>query len=203
MLSASPVEDPDRELLALVNQAGQEGWSDATFTPVYRRYYPRFLTFFRRRVDLPEVAKELAQETMMNVFKASGSFDGLPRFEAWMTMIAQNVLKNHWRGLGALKRQGREVPAEEIEERPGEEPSGALPEAQVPDPLEEVLRLEEQVRLAKALQQLPAKMRNVAVLRFRQNRGYDEIAKILGVSVSTVKSQLHDAKKRLAEILEA
>jgi RNA polymerase sigma factor (sigma-70 family) len=44
-------------------------------------------------------------------------------------------------------------------------------------------------------------MRNVAVLRYKQSRGYDEIGKLLGVSISTVKSQLHDAKKRLAELL--
>ena len=119
-----------------------------------------------------------------------------------MTTVAQNVLRNHWRSINARKRQGMEVPAEELAGQGGEEPAAASPEREpVHDPLEEVLRLERQVRVAKALAQLPAKMRNVAVLRYRQGLGYEEIASVLRVSVSTVKSQLHEAKKRLAELL--
>ncbi|HSG39856.1 MAG TPA: RNA polymerase sigma factor [Thermoanaerobaculia bacterium] len=188
--------------MALANQAGREGWTNATFEPVYRRYHPRFLSYLRRHVNRPEVAKELAQEVMMNVFKAPGCFDSLPSFEAWMTTIAQNVLKNHWRGANTLKRQGAEVAVEELARKGGEGPATAVWEREsLPDPLEEVLRLERQVEVARALEQLPPKMRNVAVLRFKQDRGYEEIARILGVSVSTVKSQLHEAKKRLAELL--
>jgi RNA polymerase sigma-70 factor, ECF subfamily len=202
MLSAPSAKGFDQDLLALANQAGREGWTDATFEPIYRRYYPRFLNYLRRQVSRPEVAKELAQEVMMNVFKAPASFDSLPRFEAWMTTIAQNVLKNHWRTVNAQKRQGAEATAEELSRQGGEESAAGFPEREpVPDPLEEVLRLERQVRVARALEQLPPKMRNVAVLRYKQGCGYDEIGRILGVSVSTVKSQLHDAKKRLAELL--
>lgn len=202
MLSAPPAEGLDQDLLALANQAGREGWTDATFGPVYRRYYPRFLSYLRRQVNRPEVAKELAQEVMMNVFKAPACFDSLPLFEGWMTTVAQNVLRNHWRSVNAQKRQGTEVPAEEMARQGGEEQAAVSPEGEpVPDPLEEVLRLERQLSVARALQQLPPKMRNVAVLRYKQDRGYEEIGKILGVSVSTVKSQLHDAKKRLAELL--
>lgn len=202
MLSAPPAEGLDQDLLALANQAGREGWTNATFEPIYRRYYPRFLIYLRRQVNRPEVAKELAQEVMMNVFKAPACFDSLPLFEGWMTAVAQNVLKNHWRSASTQKRQGTEILVEDLVRPGGEGPAAVLPEGDsVPDPLEEVLRLERQVSVARALQQLPPKMRNVAVLRYKQSRGYEEIAKILGVSVSTVKSQLHDAKKRLAELL--
>lgn len=197
-----PSAPPDQDLLALANRAGQEGWTNATFEPVYRRYHPRFLSYLRRHVDRPEVAKELAQEVMMNVFKARASFDSLPDFEAWMTTIAQNVLRNHWRGANTRKRHGAEVSTEELVRQGGEEPVAASWEGEsLPDPLEEVLRLERQVRVARALEQLPSKMRNVAVLRYKQGRAYEEIARIVGVSVSTVKSQLHAAKTKLAELL--
>jgi RNA polymerase sigma-70 factor (ECF subfamily) len=201
MLSTPPAEGPDQDLLALVNQAGREGWTDATFAPIYRRYHQRCLGSLCRRVDRP-VAAELAQEVMMNVFKASGCFDALSQFEAWLTLVTQNVLKNHWRSLNAGKRKAREVPDEALEDQDGGARDLSTPASMpLPDPLEEVLRAERKVRVAKALLQLPPGMRNVAVLRFRQNRGYDEIAKILGVSVNTVKSQIHEAKKRLAELL--
>lgn len=200
MLSAPPGIDQD--LLALANRAGREGWTEATFEPVYRRYHPRFLSYLRRRVDRPEVAKELAQEAMINIYKAPACFESLAAFEGWMTTVAQNVLKNHWRSVGTKKRQGTEVSAEDLAFQGGEEPAAASWGGESPpDPLEEVLRLERQVRVARALEQLPPKMRNIAVLRYRQGRSYEEIARITGVSVSTVKSQLHAAKTRLAELL--
>lgn len=198
MLSAPP----DQDLLALANRAAREGWTEATFEPVYRRYHPRFLGYLRRHVDRPEVAKELAQEVMMNIFRAPASFDSLPGFEAWMTTVAQNVLRNHWRGANTRKRQGAEVSTEELARQGGEEPAAASWGGEsLPDPLEEVLRLERRVGVAKALEQLPPKMRNIAVLRYKQGLSYEEIARIVGVSVSTVKSQIHAAKTKLAELL--
>lgn len=202
MLSSPPAEWLDQDLLALANQAGREGWTNATFEPIYRRYHPRFLSYLRREVGRPEIAKELAQEVMVNVFRARACFDSLPSFEAWMTTIAQNVLKNHWRSVSTQKRQATEVPAEELARQGGEALAAASWKGEsLPDPLEEVLRLERQVRVARALEQLPPKMRNVAVLRYKQDRAYEEIARIVGVSVSTVKSQLNAAKTRLMELL--
>lgn len=202
MSSAPPAEELDQELLALVNQAGRKGWTDAAFGPVYRRYHPHFLSYFRRRVDRVEVAKELAQDTMMNVFKSPGTFDSLPRFEAWMTTVARNVLKNHWRSGATGKRQGMDVPLDELEGDRGEKPKRPSP-GKPPEPvlLAAMVQSEERVKVAKALLELPSGMRNVAVLRFEQDRGYEEIARILGVSINTVKSQLHEAKKRLRQLL--
>jgi RNA polymerase sigma-70 factor (ECF subfamily) len=191
MSSAPPVEGLDQEPLALVQQAGREGWSDAAFETIYRRYHPRFLSFFRRRVESPEAAQELAQDVMLKVSTSSGRFDSLASFEAWMTAIAHNAVKNHWRSAKAQKRQGAELPVDALDGRRGP----------LPDPLEVVLKTEQSARLAKALEQLPPAVRNAAVLRFQKGRSYDEIARLQGVSINTVKSHVHDAKKRLTELL--
>lgn len=202
MSPALPTEGLDQELLALVNQAGRKGWTDAAFDVVYRRYHKRLLSFFRRHVDRVEVAKELVQDVMMNVYKAPGTFDTLPHFEAWLTTVARNVLKNHWRSESAGKRQGTDVPLAELERDRGEERNRPSP-GKPPEPvlLAAIVQSEARAKVAKALLKLPSGMRNVAVLRFQQDRGYEEIARILGVSISTVKSQLHEAKKRLRELL--
>jgi RNA polymerase sigma-70 factor (ECF subfamily) len=191
MSPALPTEGLDQELLALVNQAGRDGWTDATFEAIYRRYHKRFLSSFLRQVHRPDVAQELTQDLMMNIARSSGRFDALPLFEAWMTTVAQNVLKNHWRSSGTQKRKGTEVADDEAAGERG----------QLPDPFDEAARSERAAKVTKALAQLPKAMRNAAVLRYRQDRSYEEIAKLLGVSTNTVKSHLFDARARLTELL--
>ncbi|MDP9121084.1 MAG: RNA polymerase sigma factor [Acidobacteriota bacterium] len=192
----------DATLLSLVNRAGQVGWTDAAFEPLFRRYHPRLLGFFRRRLDRLEIAEELVQEVLLNVARSSATFASLSLFEAWLTEIAHNVLRNHRRASGAQKRQGLEVPAEQLEGSRAETQPLAIPWMMpLRSPLDDVLASEEQLKVARALDLLPPAMRNVAVLRFTHDRKYEEIAGILGASVNTVKSQLHAARRRLADLL--
>ena len=53
----------------------------------------------------------------------------------------------------------------------------------------------------RAIDSLPEDYRDVIVLRFMEDLTYDEIARHLGVPVSTVETRLHRAKKQLRELL--
>src|SRR5947207_980476 len=53
----------------------------------------------------------------------------------------------------------------------------------------------------RAIDSLPEEYRDVVVLRFMDDLTYDEIARHLGVPVSTIETRLHRAKKQLRRLL--
>lgn len=155
----------------------------------------------RRFVD-EEIARELAQEVFVNLFDSAATFGSVPSFEGFLAGITGNVLKNYWRSTGTQKRKGQEEPIETLQAQPALEKKAIEtlgPRAD--DPLAEAIRNENRQRVKHALAELPTRMRAVAMLRYAQERTYEEIATILDVSINTVKSQLFEARKRLIEKL--
>jgi RNA polymerase sigma-70 factor (ECF subfamily) len=130
-------------------------------------------------------AEETAQEVLFRVWK------GLPRFRAesslstWIYSIARNAC------LTARTRGGpRAVSLEELAVRREAErrvaagwPTAACPDADA------------------LLDRLPAKYRHVVALFYMQEKSYDEVARMLGLPVGTVKTYLFRARKSLAEEL--
>ena len=130
-------------------------------------------------------AEETAQEVLLRVWK------GLPRFRAesslstWIYSITRNAC------LTARRRGGpRAVSLEEPAARREAErrvaagwPTVASPDA------------------GALLDRLPAKYRHVVALFYMQEKSYDEVARMLGLPVGTVKTYLFRARKSLAEEL--
>ena len=69
-------------------------------------------------------------------------------------------------------------------------------------PDELLIRSEQEAEFMKLLNQLPPPQRSVLLLHFVEDFSLEEIAGITGVSVGTVKSRLHYAKKALRSLLE-
>lgn len=161
---------------------------------VFSRYYPPLKTFFARRGVPPEECHDLIQETFMNVFQSLEKFQHGATFNTWLYKIAGNVWKNALRGRATQKRDAAVVPLEpELVSNPGPDPEQlAL--------AEEAARLELRT-LRRELGRLPPRMRQCLLLRLDQGLKYREIADILGVAINTVKSLLHEAKKRLRDRL--
>lgn len=88
--------------------------------------------------------------------------------------------------LSAWRKRRREVLAAE------------LPDA---DPAPGGVDTGERVDLMRALAQLPPRQRAVVVLRWFEDRSERDTAEALGISVGTVKSQSHDALRRLRELM--
>jgi RNA polymerase sigma factor (sigma-70 family) len=71
----------------------------------------------------------------------------------------------------------------------------------IPDHLGELLRTRRDLEPAlKVIDELPAACRRVVKLRM-DNRGYDEIATMLDISVSTVRSHMSNARKRVRQVM--
>ena len=69
-------------------------------------------------------------------------------------------------------------------------------------PDELLIREEQEAEFMKVLNQLPPPQRSVLLLHFIEDFSLDEIARITSVSIGTVKSRLHYAKKALRTLME-
>jgi RNA polymerase sigma-70 factor, ECF subfamily len=156
----------------------------AAIRDLYRRYAPRVQAVVRRLAGDDALAEDWAQEAWVRVFRALPGFRGDSRFSTWLHRIAVNSALHgrRWRE----RRVGREVdlPAEAEGVRRAE-------------PI--VLR----ISLQRALDGLPAGMRQIIVLHDVEGYTHEEIGELLGIAPGTSKSQLFKARARLRTTLRA
>lgn len=177
------------------------------FRQLFAVYYPRLRRFFEHKSSCrPEDAEDLAQETLTRVFRHHGKPKDLvdvEHLQSWLFEIAANVYRNWLRNSHAAKRRGLESSLDVLEgaakllaelARTGEWSQS--------DPLAQCLDRERLASTARAFGELPAKMQRYARLFYGQGMSCSEVAEIEHVEVSTVRVQLHLARKRLKEILD-
>ncbi len=168
---------------ALVGRA-QRGDSRA-FEEVYRRTVDRVYGLCLRMCADAEEATELAQDAYVRAWERLGSFRGESRFATWMHRLTVNVVLQSRRTKG--RRRTREMADVDLD-RYGRAAVAAMPGTRVD--------------LERAIAGLPEKAREVLVLRDVQGYRYDEIADMTGVTLGTVKAQIHRARKLMQEALE-
>lgn len=164
------------------------------FERLFERYARPVSYFFAHRGFSPEECRDLTQETFLGVYRGMNGFRHDASVETWLFTIAANVWRNEVRSRTAGKREGRELPLEELAESSGTLPADLCAAG---DPLAGLIEDERAGLLREALGELPAQMRRCLLLRLDQQLKYREIAQILRVSIETVKSQLFQARERL------
>lgn len=153
----------------------------AAFEVLYYRYYGEIKGFVRRKFGLDEeAARDLLQEVFARIWEKRGTLDPEKSIRAFLYQIARN------RCIDQLRKSGREVnlSLQEYE---------ALI-ADVPDDL--------QMLVQQAVNQLPAPLREVVVMKWIEGRKYKEIGKILGISPRTVEQRMGKAMKILLQELK-
>ena len=135
----------------------------------------------------------------MQAHRSLGQFRGEARFGSWLLAIAVNQCRNrlkHWKRRARSRHDSLSVAAgDEGSELRRELPdAGTTPaEALAGRQLEEIVHEE--------LQHLDEEYRTVLVLRELQDVGYEEIARMLGLPIGTVKSRLHRGRAELRELM--
>ncbi len=130
------------------------------------------------RVDV----EDLCQEVFVRVLRAGDRYRPSHAFSTWMYRIALNVARDFRRR--QLRRPQTLATSQDL-------PSGALPTVDV------VARGEEQETIAAALAALPNEVREILVLKHFGHLSSGEIAQLMNLPPSTVKSRLQSALKRL------
>ncbi len=162
-------------------------------TAVLSRNQQRLYRFLVRLVRDRALADDLFQQTWLRVMEKIGQYDSAHRFETWLFTIAHHLTIDHLR-----RKSGTSLDVPDESGVTGAERlrSGGR------DPLEGLLESERGAILSAAIQELPDIHREVLALRFEEGMKLEEIAEVVDVPLSTVKSRLMRALVSLRERVE-
>lgn len=147
-------------------------------------------------------AEEVVQDVFLSLFRKIGTFEGRSALGTWIYRVAANAALIKRRGKRAQVEVSLEadLPAFRADgHRDGDRDYVLADWSRSPE--EELLSLETRTVLNAALDALPGHYRAVLVLRDVEELSNEEVADVLGESVSTVKSRLHRARMALRERL--
>jgi RNA polymerase sigma-70 factor, ECF subfamily len=130
-----------------------------------------------------ERAEDFFQETWIRVLERGHQYDGKSKFEAWLFAIARHLVIDWQR---SKKPQSLDTLTDPEQEHPLQ-----LASDSEPSPLHQVLSQEKEENVQASLQKIAAIYREVLVLRFQEDLQIEEMAGVLSIPVSTVKSRLY------------
>jgi len=156
------------------------------FADLVERYQIPLIHFLRRTLGSDEEVFDCAQEAFLAAYRNLGRYSEEHPFRAWLYTIARN------KALDLVRKRRREVPLILDENLVDHQP---LPE-------EVWLANEQAAMLTEVLNELPEHYGQALYLRFHQELSYEEIALVLEVPVSRVKTYLHRGKEKLRQHLE-
>jgi RNA polymerase sigma-70 factor (ECF subfamily) len=168
----------------------------AAFAVLFSHFAPRLKTYFLRSGMADAAAEELAQETMILVWRKAGLFDpDKAAASTWIFAIGRNLRAD------ALRRGQHAAPAPPDGTAGGAPPA---PERRDTAPTAEDLAASAQRedRLRQALRGLPREQVEVLRLSYFGHRSHTEIGRALGVPLGTVKGRLRQALARLRAALD-
>jgi RNA polymerase sigma-70 factor (ECF subfamily) len=171
----------DREAVA----ACQRGEREA-FDVLVERYQREIYRLCYRYVNNHADANDMAQEAFLKAYRALSSFRGDSAFSTWLYRIAVNTCLNF--------RAARRPQTEEVTD---ELPDGSI------EPLRDLEREEQARRVRDAVKRLPERQRATLILKIYHDLTHEEVARILGSSVGTVKANLFHALANLRKLVAA
>lgn len=159
------------------------------FDDLVRQTYADTYTLAYRLTGNEEDARDVSQEAYLRAYRAIRRFRGDAQFSTWMYRITANCAATY---LGRRSRHRHEVLDNTVpvpDPRTDHDPQLRADAADLRD------------RLAKALDDLPPRLRSVVVLRDVYDLPHESIAAELGISESAAKVRLHRARNKLREQL--
>src|SRR5438067_2933229 len=159
------------------------------FEELYQRHNRRVYSLCLRMTGNVVEAEDLAQEVFIQLFRKVGSFRGESAITTWLHRLTVNQVLMHFRKRGVRMEQTTDdgdVPVQIVK---GTENPNQMP-------------VIDRIALERAIDKLPPGYRAVFVLHDVEGHEHEEIAKLLGCSVGTSKSQLHKARMKLRGLLK-
>ncbi|HEX4381128.1 MAG TPA: sigma-70 family RNA polymerase sigma factor [Candidatus Acidoferrum sp.] len=192
-----PCTRPRTTLISRARRGDREA-----FTEMVTPYVPTLLQRARRVTGNIADAEDVRQETLLKAWSRLDQFSGTCEentddFRAWLARIAGNTSIDTLR----QRRDGKQLSLEEPRGN-SEEPLASLLEAKSADPEEQCARREMGRKLAEAILQLPADLRQACLLRDVMHYSTQEVAERLSISVVAVRLRLFRARRRLREKME-
>ena len=165
--------ETDEELMLQVREGAEE-----TLGVLFDRYHAPLYNFYTKLTGDRTLSEDLVQEVFLRILRHRKTFRVGTPFRAWIYQIARNARIDHFR------KSRPQVPFE---------PEMA-PAVDAGDPAQQ---LQESELLHRALMELPEEKRELLVLCRFQELPYEEVARLVGCGVATVKVRIHRALQEL------
>ena len=160
----------------------------AAFEELYRQHAGRLYNMAFRMAGSSQEAEDLLQEVFLHAYRKLGSFRGDSSLGTWLYRLGMNQCLDYLRGRQAKMKQATDSL--------DDEGAAELAAPMSPTPIA-VNRLD----LERAIGRLPQGCRAAFLLHDVEGFEHNEVARILGVSEGTSKSQVHKARMKLRTML--
>jgi RNA polymerase sigma-70 factor (ECF subfamily) len=185
--------DPDAALMLRVKQGDA-----AAFTELVEKYKQPVINMIYRILRDATEAEDLTQNVFIQVYKSADRYRITAKFSTWLFTIARNLCLNE------IRRRSRH-PADSLEaSHPQHDdlPSQQFEDKKTSGPTDKMLHSELEEKIELALADLPENQRTAILLCRQDELSYEEIAKVLGCSLSATKSLIHRGRETLKEKLK-
>jgi RNA polymerase sigma-70 factor (ECF subfamily) len=173
------LREDDREAIEACRQGEREA-----FDRLVERYQRDVYRLCYRYVNNHQDANDMAQEAFLKAYRALKRFRGDSAFSTWLYRIAVNTCLNF--------RAARRVPQEELSEHLADGATGMA---------ERMQEDERSAQVREAVARLPEKQRATLILKIYHDLTHEEVARVLGASVGTVKANLFHALGNLRKLM--
>src|SRR5262245_4857358 len=189
----SAEQDADTALMLRVKQGDGEAFAEL----VDKYKQPVVNVVYRMLRDATE-AEDLAQNVFVQVYKSAHRYKASAKFSAWLFTIVRNLCLNEIRRRSRHPVVSMDEPHTEQEEMPAQQ----FQDKKIFSPSEGLIHAELASKVEGALAELPENQRTAIVLCRQEELSYEEIAEVLGCSLSATKSLIHRGRETLKHKLK-
>lgn len=154
------------------------------------RYKQPVINLIARIISDPVEAEDLAQNVFVQVYRSAARYAPSAKFSTWLFTIARNLALNE------IRRRSRHR-ADSMDASLNEDDPPQYADTTAASPPEALLRVELERKVGEAVASLPENQRTALLLCQQDELSYEDIAEVLGTSLSATKSLIHRARETL------
>jgi len=164
---------------------------ESAFVTIMNRYKLKLTRLAWSVVHNEDDAMDIVQDSFIKIYRKLQSFRGTSKLYTWLYRIVMN------HSIDYIRKRPKAViiPVDEMLREPPSKDKSTQPDVRL-------LNEELHQKIFEAVDKLPAKQKQVILLREVEDLSYNEIADIIGCSVGTVMSRLFYAREKLRTLLE-
>ncbi len=190
------LKDPDVQLMLRVRDE-----DEAAFAQIVATYQDRLIGLLTNLVGDRTTAEDLAQETLLRVYRARHGYEANAKFSTWLFSIAHNLASNVRRDLGRRK----ETQLISVPDTSG--PQAGLQDQAIPEksalmPSRVMAKVELMAKVQAAMETLNDRQRMALLLHKFEGMSYIDIGAAMEMTPQAVKSLLSRARDQLRVALE-
>jgi len=173
----------DNQLAEVIRTKDQE-----LFAEIIRRYQQKLFYYVNRLINNPDEAEDIVQDVFLKVYKNLNGYDSRLKFSSWIYRIAHNEAVNWLRKNTKYKKESIEQ-SEYLENTLSDD-------TDIAEELDLKVSLE---KANRAINQLPEKYKEVMILKFVEEKSYEEISDILRKPINTIGVLINRGRKLLKD----